>query len=268
MRWRILPQVDSDIFRQLAIEEALAQVAGKLKDTNTIRFWRNHKSVVIGRLQCVHKEVHIDFCNEKGIDIARRITGGGAVFHDKGNLNFTLCMIQKDVNVPRTLPDIYSKYLQAIASGLHKIQIPISYDDNGYCLRIGKKKVTGTAGWLKRGVAFIHGTLLISSDLDELNNALDPPKNQQIYVRDNSRVRCKASRRDIVTNIADEVKDCPSIISIIEAITQSIEDFINEPIVEEEFTEEEVNTTQSLYEMRYTKPEWNMGKPLSEESSR
>jgi lipoate-protein ligase A len=63
------------------------------------------------------------------------------------------------------------------------------------------------------------------------------------------------------------VKECPSIHSIIKAITQSIENLTNEPIIEEYFTEEEVNTTHSLYEARYSKPEWNLGKPIDQESS-
>jgi len=263
MRWRLLPRYDADIKFQLAVDEAQARLATKLQEkANTLRFWVDHKSVVIGRLQCVHKEVNFEYCKTNGINIARRFTGGGAVFHDKGNLNFTLCMIQEDPRVPRRLPEVYEKYINGITIGLNEIGIPVKYDENRFCLRIGKKKVTGTAGWMKQGVSFIHGTLLINTNLEMLKKALSPPENQQVYQRDRTRVRCKGSMQDIVTNIADEKIDCPSEGFIIEGIIKGLERTIGDTIEKDEFSQMEVDTAQSLYHSRYQKSEWNLGTPI------
>lgn len=261
MKWHLLPRLDRDIFRQLAMEETQARLAAQNKLANTIRFWTSHKSVVMGRLQCVHKEVNIEYCREHDISIARRFTGGGTVYHDEGNLNFSLSMLQKDSTAPKTLVEVYNKFIGLVASSLNKIKIPVRYDENRNCLRINKKKVTGTAGWIKQGVSFIHGTLLLSSDLEEMKKALAPVAGQQEYLRDFTRVRCKESNRDIVTNVSDEIEQCPSVESIIRAVIQGIEEMTKETIEERKFTREEVDTAQSLYDTRYRKVEWNMGTP-------
>jgi lipoate-protein ligase A len=261
MRWRFLPRLDRDIFRQLAMEETQARLAAQNQHANTIRFWKSHKSVVMGRLQCVHKEANIEYCRGHNISIARRFTGGGTVYHDEGNLNFSLCMLHKDSAVPKRLMEVYNKFIGLIASSLNKIKIPVRYDENRNCLRINEKKVTGTAGWIKQGVSFVHGTLLLTSDLEEMKKALTPVAGQQEYLRDFTRVRCKESNRDTVTNVSDEIERCPSMESIIQAIIQGIEEMTNETVEEMEFTREEVDTAQSLYDTRYRNVEWNIGTP-------
>ncbi|TET09080.1 MAG: lipoate--protein ligase family protein [Candidatus Thorarchaeota archaeon] len=262
MSWRLIEEINKDVFRNLAIDESLARTMAKQEEkVNTLRFWRSDSAVVIGRFQCVHKEVNLAYCQENRIAISRRFTGGGTVYHDLGNLNFSICVGKKESYVPKSLKDIYERFIGSVATSLHSLGIPAIYDPVGSCIRISDMKITGTAGWLKRGLAFLHGTLLISADLTSLQESLDPPENQPVYLRDRSRIRCTGSKRDIVTNISMEVANCPNLIEIKEAIVGSIESVSGQSVVKRELTSEEKDTSQVLYQSRYSKSTWNLGTP-------
>ncbi|MFW9870859.1 MAG: biotin/lipoate A/B protein ligase family protein [Candidatus Thorarchaeota archaeon] len=263
MSWRIIEEIDLDVFRNLSIDESLARTMSKQEEKeNTLRFWKSDRAVVIGRFQCVHEEVNLDFCRKNGIAIARRFTGGGTVYHDQGNLNFSICVNKMERFVPRTLKEIYERFIGSVAAGLQSIGIPANYDPIRSCIRIGELKITGTAGWLKRGVAFLHGTLLVCSDLTSLRESLNPPKNQPKYLRDRFRIRCTESKRDVVTNISNEIDNCPELDQIKQAIVESIESVSGRSSKIGQLTKEEKDTSQVLYQSRYSKPTWNLGTPV------
>jgi len=262
MTWRLIDEDDTNVYHNLAVDEAVARVMASAEDKqNTVRFWRSEKAVVIGRFQCVHKEVNLSYCEQNKIALARRFTGGGAVFHDSGNLNFSICADRTEKYVPQTLKEIYELFIGNVSTALQSLNIPAKYDPVRSCIRIDDMKITGTAGWLKRGVAFLHGTLLINSDLPLLRDSLVPPSGQPVYLRDRTRVRCMDSKRDIVTNIADQVKECPSDDTIKHAIAQSIEMCSKQPVQRGRLSKEEKDTAQSLLQSRYSQSEWNLGTP-------
>ena len=262
MSWRLLNNQGSDGFQNLAVDEAIAKTYLQSdNELNTLRFWESDKAVVIGRFQCVHKEVNLEFCKENSVSIARRFTGGGAVFHDLGNLNYALCLHQSHEYVPRGLKELYETFIGVVSDSLNSINIPASYDPVGSCIRIGKKKISGTAGWIKRGISFIHGTLLIDADLEILQESLDPPEGQPVFLRDKTRIRCMDSKRDTVTNIASEVEDCPPRDEIRRAIIESLAQLAGASIDEGKLTQEEVDTSQTLYHSHYKQASWNMGTP-------
>ncbi|MFX0108484.1 MAG: biotin/lipoate A/B protein ligase family protein, partial [Candidatus Hodarchaeota archaeon] len=209
-------------------------------------------------------EADLEYCSKNGISIARRFTGGGAVYHDTGNLNFAICANQKESYVARTLPELYSDFVGNIAFGLSKIGIEASYDEYRSCIRIGNRKITGTAGWIKRGVSFIHGTLLIDTDLEKLTLALSPPAGQTRYLRDEKRIRCKESYRDIVTCIRRSGLIEISDVEIEAAVIESIENYTKESLVIGDLTSKEREVADSLYQSRYSRSTWNLGTPIPE----
>lgn len=262
MSWRLIKEIDNDVYINLAIDESLARtLAAQEEKKNTLRFWRSESAVVIGRFQCVHKEVNIAYCEENQISISRRFTGGGTVYHDLGNLNFSICVDKRESYVPRSLKEIYERFIGGISEGLRSIGIPTEYDPVRSCIRIGDLKITGTAGWLKRGVAFLHGTLLVNANLQKLRESLDPPEDQPIYLRDRSRIRCTESKRDNVTNISDAVTVCPSLDEIRHAVIESIKTISGQTVENGALTKEEKDTSQVLYQSRYSKSSWNLGTP-------
>ncbi|MGD9396189.1 MAG: lipoate--protein ligase family protein [Candidatus Thorarchaeota archaeon] len=262
MTWRLIDEDSTDVYQNLAFDEAVARVtADQTEKSNTVRFWRSDRAVVIGRFQCVHKEVNLQYCKEKEIAVARRFTGGGAVFHDPGNLNISFCVNRSEEYVPKTLKEIYEVFIGGVTSALQSIGVPADYDPIGSCIRINDLKITGTAGWLKRGVAFLHGTLLIRADLPMLQQSLSAPEGQPMFLRDKTRIRCMDSKRDNVTNIADQVKECPSDEAVKTAIVQSIKDISGEDVLKGELSKKVRDTAQALYQSRYSQSEWNLGTP-------
>lgn len=262
MTWRLIEEDTREVYQNLAIDEAIARcTANHEKKTNTLRFWRSERSVVIGRFQCVHKEVNLAYCEEEKIRVARRFTGGGAVYHDPGNLNFSFCVSRTEAYVPRNLKDIYEVFIGSVVGALQSLNIPATYDPVRSCIRINDLKITGTAGWLKRGVAFLHGTLLINSNLQMLRQSLTPPEGQQVFLRDRTRVRCMDSKRDNVTNVADQVKTCPKVDAIKSAITDSIKTISGKGVEDSALSRDERDTAQVLYQSRYSQSEWNLGTP-------
>jgi lipoate-protein ligase A len=260
MSWRLIEEIDNDVYQNLAIDESLARtLSSQDEKENTLRFWKSDSAVVIGRFQCVHEEVNLAYCEENQISIARRFTGGGTVYHDSGNLNFSICVDKSESYVPRTLKEIYERFIGGLTDGLKSINIPAEYDPVRSCIRIDGLKITGTAGWLKRGVAFLHGTLLVNADLTKLRASLDPPKGQPVYLRDRSRIRCTESKRDTVTNITKAVTDCPSLDEIKHAVIESIETLSGQAVSKGELSKEEKDTSQVLYQSRYSKSSWNLG---------
>jgi lipoate-protein ligase A len=262
MTWRLIDEDSTDVYENLAVDEALARVKTDQEGmTNSIRFWQADKAVVIGRFQCAHKEVDLAYCEENKIGIARRFTGGGAVYHDLGNLNFSICVGRDETYIPRTLAEIYELFIGSISEALQSLGIPARYDPVRSCIRIDGLKITGTAGWLKRGVAFLHGTLLISSNLEMLAKSLAAPMDQPVYLRDRTRIRCMDSKRDGVTNISDEIVDCPSSDSIKKAMLKRIEEISKQSIGRGGLSQEEKDTAEVLYQSRYYQSEWNLGTP-------
>ncbi|MFW9921413.1 MAG: biotin/lipoate A/B protein ligase family protein, partial [Candidatus Thorarchaeota archaeon] len=108
-------------------------------------------------------------------------------------------------------------------------------------------------------VSFIHGTLLIDSDLEIMRNVLKVPSNQPVYLRDNRRIRCLESKRDSVTTIAREVTRRPSDDEIKSAIINGLEKLSGEDIQSGNITEQETERAESLYQSQYSQPEWNLG---------
>ncbi|MGQ4912603.1 MAG: lipoate--protein ligase family protein [Candidatus Thorarchaeota archaeon] len=263
MPWRLLDDQETDIYHSLAIDEALARVCAHSEiRMNTVRFWRAESAVVIGRFQCVHEEVNIPMCQERGIHIARRFTGGGAVYQDAGNLNFTICGDQRCEFISRRLQEFYDMFVGAVTKGLRNLGVPAEYVQDRYSIRVDGKKVTGTAGWVRSGVSFLHGTLLIESDLDTLNAVLRPIRGQPVYLRDRTRIRCKASHRDTVTNLRSEMKEDIDEQSIRRAILEAIEESTGESIEKGEMTREEETASERLYQERYSQSSWNLGTPV------
>lgn len=265
MSWRLLNDLASDIYHNLAVDEALAKTYLHTENSlNTLRFWESDKAIVIGRFQCVHKEVNLEYCKKNKISIARRFTGGGAVFHDLGNLNYSLRLHQSHDYVPRGLKELYQTFIGAVTESLNSLNIPARFDPVGSNIRIGKKKISGTAGWIKRGISFIHGTLLIDADLASLQESLNPPQGQPVFLRDKTRIRCMESKRDTVTNIALEVEDCPTRDEIRSAIIERLSELSETSIAEDTLTQAEVDTSQTLYQTHYKQASWNMGTPTHE----
>lgn len=136
----------------------------------TIRTWTNPLAVVVGRFQEVSSEVDIDLCQQNSIEIGRRFTGGGTVFHDKGNLNLTIITPRREGMSLSRLNEINCTVIMDLLRQLgvqSKFVSPNSIEISG-------KKVSGAAAAMGRNFAFWHASILVSTDTDLLNRVLRP----------------------------------------------------------------------------------------------
>ena len=162
-RLLFLNNYSNNCYENLAIEKELLN---KVDDKTVILYlWQNEKTVVIGKNQNHLAECDIEKIKEDGVKIARRMSGGGAVFHDKGNLNFTFIADKENYNLPRQLEVIQK------ACELAGITAEISGRND---ILVDSKKFSGNAFYHTKTAALHHGTLLISSDLEKVGKYLTP----------------------------------------------------------------------------------------------
>lgn len=149
----------------LAIEELLFS---KINE-EFVLFYVNRPSVIIGCNQVLQNEVNEPFCSENGIGIFRRMTGGGTVFHDFGNLNYSFILNKKS-----PLSGMGGNFLTPVVSALNQMRIDAYQGSRKEILITGDYKVSGTASHLKGMREIHHGTLLFNTNLLVLQQAINP----------------------------------------------------------------------------------------------
>ena len=202
--------------------------------------WQNEHSVIIGRNQCAYAECDVEFCLQNDIDIVRRMTGGGAVFHDLGNLNFSIIQPLEQYDI--------EKSMTLIVDALKEIGIIASVNGrNDIC--IGEKKISGNAYYKGEKAGLHHGTLLFSYNPRIMKAAITPSKSKLLK----HGVKSVESRVGDISSVYQSV----SIKLIAEAIRHSFErDTDLLPFEADTFDLEDLGKIQEKYESE----EWNYNK--------
>jgi len=230
-------------YHNLAVEEYLLQ-----QTTDSVfMLWQNDNTIVIGRHQNTAAEINQEYVDNHRVNVVRRLTGGGAVFHDTGNLNFTFIQ-----NVESGKKEIdFLKYLQPIVNALQSLGVPVAFSGRND-LVINGQKISGNAMTFFGNRVLEHGTLLFSSQMSDLANALkaDPDKFIDKAVK---------SVRSRVTNISDHL---PHPMTVLE-FRDYLMDYImkdNQLSGIQNLTKEEEAIVNRLMEEKYQTWEWNYGK--------
>jgi len=157
---------------------------------NILILWQNDNTVIVGRNQNAERELNVGFAKEIHASVMRRSTGGGTVYHDLGNLNYSFI---QSVDHPDALDK--RVLMKPMIDALNRLGIPAEMQGRND-IAIGGRKVSGTAGRLHKGRLLHHGTLLFDSDLDTL---------QRILSVDSSKITSKgiASIKSRVINIRE-----------------------------------------------------------------
>lgn len=200
---RFLHNPSTDPFYNLALEEWVM----KNCDEDVFILWQNSPTVVIGRYQNAYAEVNIPFAEKNGISVVRRMSGGGAVFHDLGNLNFTFIVKDDTDGID------FARFLEPIKEALASLGIETEISGRNDLL-MGGKKISGSAQCRKYGKVLHHGTLLVDVDVDKLSSVLNVSAEKLTSKGINS-VRSR------VTNIKDVYPDV-NVSGIIYALTDKL----------------------------------------------
>lgn len=154
-----------DPYRNIATEKYLLETVPE--GTCILYLWQNQNTVVIGRNQNPWVECRTNLLEEEDGKLARRLSGGGAVFHDLGNLNFTFLMNDEDYDL--------DKQLSVIQTACSYVGIQVEKSGRNDLLTQGQK-FSGNAFYHAKGKAYHHGTLLVSADMQKLGRYLTPSK--------------------------------------------------------------------------------------------
>ncbi len=160
----------TDPYRNFAIEKHLMDTLPD--ETAVLYLWQNANTIVIGRNQNPWYECRVEEFLQSGGRIARRLSGGGAVYHDKGNLNFTFVLPKTEFDVPRQLSVI------RLAVSAFRLEAFLSGRND---LLIGERKFSGNAFYKSGHSAYHHGTLLVDCDMATMSEYLTPSSQKMQY---------------------------------------------------------------------------------------
>lgn len=225
----------------LASEEVLL----KSRCEDYFLLYRNRPSIVVGKHQNTLAEINLPYVEKKGISVNRRISGGGTVFHDLGNLNFAFITSGKEGE----LVD-YKRHTQPIIEALKDMGLDVSLGKRNEIL-LGKKKISGTASHVFKKRVLHHGTLLFSSRMQDLSRALKvkPGKFKDRAVK---------SVRSEVTNISEHLVHNIDIEDFQKLLFHTILENM-EGARKYTFNEKDINEITKLKKDKFSTWEWNFG---------
>lgn len=229
----------------LALEEYALRNFGQ--DDDYLLFYINEPSIIIGRNQNTLEEINDEYVRNNGIHVVRRISGGGAVYHDLGNLNFSFITEHKKENLNNFL-----RFNEPVIQILREMGVPAEMSGRNDILANGRK-ISGNAQFSTGNRMFSHGTLLYCTDLDEVTNALNV-KMSKIKSKGHKSVRSR------VANIVEFIdnKDMP-----VSAFRQQILDGLykqKETFETYTLSDEEWVAVHQLKDKKYGSWDWNFGK--------
>ncbi|MBQ8249095.1 MAG: lipoate--protein ligase [Clostridia bacterium] len=237
----------------LASEEYLLKNA---KD-DIIMLWRNEASVIIGKNQNAFAEINFDFTNENNIKVVRRLTGGGAVFHDLGNVNFTF-ISPSGGNLSSGIREgglDFAHFTAPIISALCSLGIKAELSGRNDIIvhtNDGERKVSGNAQCVLDGTTLHHGTLLFSAELSRLQGALnvDPAKLKSKGI---------ASVRSRVANIRELLGEETQMTDAA-AFEAYLAEWLSREFscTAEDFSEQMENEIDKLVTEKYSTDSWNL----------
>ncbi|MCY9514472.1 lipoate--protein ligase [Paenibacillus apiarius] len=230
----------------LAIEEFVLKHL-PLEEDSYLLFYINEPSIIIGKNQNTIEEINSEYVKDNHIHVVRRLSGGGAVYHDTGNLNFSF--ITKDDG--QSFHN-FRKFTQPVIDTLRSLGVDADLTGRND-IQVGERKISGNAQFSTRGRMFSHGTLLFQSEMEHVASAL---KVRPIKIESKG----TKSVRSRVANIFEFLNEPLTIEQFKAAILRDI--FGTEPdqVPQYKLTEEDWETIRRISKERYQNWDWNYGR--------
>ncbi|MEM2099506.1 MAG: biotin/lipoate A/B protein ligase family protein [Candidatus Bathyarchaeia archaeon] len=252
--WRLIPFETHDAYMNMAIDEAILTARIAEQVPNTLRLYRWQPSAVsIGKNQKPQNELYIENCRRRGIDIVRRISGGGTVFHSATG-EVTYSVTAKVASVGKDIATIYKRVYAAIADALRLLGIPADYNsgDEKNCpnLMVNGKKISGSAQVIRKGVVLQHGTLLLDANLEEMFTLLRVP-----WTDDYMQAACVARRK--ITSIHEILRHLIAPETVCNALTAGFKNIFHINFVSSGLTPYEQELAVQLCKEKYAVDKWN-----------
>ena len=233
---------NTDPWLNLALEEYVVRQLDKNNDY--LLLYINAPSIIIGKHQNVIEEVNLINAGQLGIPIIRRISGGGTVYHDTGNLNFSVITNQTLKNFNK-----YLNFLKPVLEVLKDLNLDASLNKRNNIL-INDKKISGNAQFTSRQRLLSHGTLLVDSDLKMIKRLIKP-ENPELYHSKSTK-----SIRSTITSISQRLKQVISAEDVKQKILHKI---FGESIITYELGKSDWIEIEELAANKYKTWDWNYG---------
>lgn len=237
-----LESTSTDPTFNLALEQYIFDHMDKKNEY--FMLWQNDNAIIVGKNQNTAEEINAAYVKEHNIRVVRRLSGGGAVYHDMGNLNFTFI-----VNADNTSRMNLQKFGQIVAEALQKMGVAAQSAGRNDIL-IDGKKISGNAQYIKDGRMMHHGTLLFHSNCKVLAKALQVSENKIA----SKSIKSVKSR---VANISEYLPSSLTLEYFKDCLIKCL--FADTPLIPYTLTTSDLAAVQALQQNRYATWEWNYG---------
>ncbi|MEM2961759.1 MAG: lipoate--protein ligase family protein [Candidatus Bathyarchaeia archaeon] len=247
--WRLIPLEVHSAALNMAVDEVLLGSVSKGDSPNTVRFYRWRPSAVsIGYFQSLMDEVDLEMCRRLGVDVVRRITGGGAVYHDfDGEVTYSV-IAREDSGIPRDIPESYKVICNGIIKGLGRLGLKAEFKPVNDVVLNGRK-VSGNAQTRRMGCILQHGTILVDLDLKTMF---------QVLKVGGAKISDKALRsvEERVTSIRRELGRQVSLEEAYTALREGFREALKAEFKSSRLNRGELEEAERLAESKYGSPEW------------
>jgi len=248
-QWRLLHTENNSAYRNMAIDWAVLKANSEGKSPPTVRFYTWKPSAIsIGYFQSLEEEVDLEMCKRHGVDYVRRITGGGAVFHED-ELTYSIVIPEKHPEISKNIMESYGRVCGAIIKGLNHLDIESKYAPINDIISNGKK-ISGNAQTRKSKTVLQHGTVLMEVDVDKMFSVLKVPDEK---IRD----KLISDVKQRVTSIKHLLGESLSFNEVAEVMKKGFEEEFNIDLVEGNLTKEELEDTDRFEKEYFSSREWN-----------
>jgi lipoate---protein ligase len=252
MKFRLIRKdYPDDPCMNIALDEAIFTEVMKGRSPPTFRFYRNANAVILGCFQTAEEEVDMEYARANDIKIVKRITGGGAVYHDLGNLNYSI--ITKDVfGVRLDVQKLFSIMMRGAVRAFGSIGIDAE-EGRLNDVSAGGKKILGAAATIDSGALLFHAAVLVDTNLNKLASVLKVPG---IKLKDKG-IKTILERVTNVKEISGKTVD-----DVREVLLKGYAESLGLEYEEGELTDSEAKLLKELYEKKFSQPEWNLGRKI------
>jgi lipoate-protein ligase A len=248
-QWRLLITENNSAYSNMAMDRAELVSISKGRAPPTVRFftWKP-PAISIGYFQSLKEEVNLEACKNLGVDYVRRITGGGAVFHDK-ELTYSIVIPESHDQISKNIMESYGRICGAIIKGLKQLDIESSYVPINDIITDGKK-ISGNAQTRKAKTVLQHGTILMDVDVEDMFSLLIVP---------NEKIRDKliSDVKQRVTSVKHILGKGISFEKMANVMKIGFEEEFNIELNIGNFTDEEIELTNKFEKEFFSTEEWN-----------
>lgn len=238
----------------MATDEAILRSRMQSKTPNTVRFYKwNPSAVSIGRFQDIQNEVNLENCEKYGVDIVRRITGGGTVYHDSCNeITYSVVVGREDLDA-ENVTAAYNKICNGLTYALEILGVKADFNqgDPKNCpnIAINGRKISGSSQSFKGGIVLQHGTLLLSVDLEKMFTFLRVP-----WAKTCMEIVNVAERK--ITSLEKELGKEINVEQALAALAKGFQTALDMDLSEEALMPEEKETADRLRSEKFGNRDW------------